>query len=330
MTDTAAADIIKRRFLASYGVALFFLVAVSLGAHIYIDRTLVVERQAAQTVNQSGAQRMLSQRTLALSQSLSQADGREPERIERLAITLNRFQAAHTQLRTYAQSHPMSPALTSQFTALFSGPEGLDAQMAAFVALAEPAVERALTPAELNALEAMAYGALFSSLDEAVTLFQSDAEAGLAAIAAAHMIQLLVIIVVLVGEALFIFWPLTHKLLAAMAVEIKARQQAEDALRVEASLDASKQRFVSLIETDFLKPLDRVSEHLETMKSGDRAAWPGLRAQASREVEQTRKRVSAMVDFFEDWRRNTSADHNETQSDEAGPGTRPQESRDAA
>jgi nitrate/nitrite-specific signal transduction histidine kinase len=75
MTDTAAADIIKRRFLASYGVALFFLVAVSLGAHIYIDRTLVVERQAAQTVNQSGAQRMLSQRTLALSQSLSQADG---------------------------------------------------------------------------------------------------------------------------------------------------------------------------------------------------------------------------------------------------------------
>jgi signal transduction histidine kinase len=224
----------------------------------------------------------------------------------------------------------MSPALTSQFTALFSGPEGLDAQMAAFVALAEPAVERALTPAELNALEAMAYGALFSSLDEAVTLFQSDAEAGLAAIAAAHMIQLLVIIVVLVGEALFIFWPLTRKLMTAMAVEIQARQQAEDALRVEASLDASKQRFVSLIQTDFLEPLNRIADHLETMRGGDRAAWPGLRAQASREVDQTRSRISAMVSFFEDWRRNTSADGDEAQSGKAAPGARPQEARDVA
>jgi hypothetical protein len=307
MSDTRAADIIRRRFLASYGVALFFLVAVSLGAHVYIDRTLGVEREAARMVNLSGAQRMLSQRTLALAQSLSQEATRDPERIERLAITLNRFQAAHTELRSYALSHPMSGPLRAQFEDRFSGPDGLDSQEAAFVALAELAGERALTPAELMALEAMAYGALFAALDEAVTLFQTDAEEGLATIAAAHLIQLIVILMVLIGEALFIFWPLTRKLLAAMAVEIKARQQAEDALRVEASLDASKQRFVSLIQTDFLEPLDRVSEHLETMKGGDRAAWPGLRAQASREVDQTRKRVTAMVSFFEDWRKTVSA-----------------------
>jgi len=303
MTDTRPAEIIKRRFLASYGIALFFLVAVSLIAHVYIEHTLAEEREAAPMVNQSGAQRMLSQRALALGLALSQAEGRDPARVERLAITLNRFQSAHTELRSYALTHPMSGSLRAQFAERFSGPDGLDAQVAAFVALAEPAGERALTGTELLQLEAMAYGALFEALDDAVTLFQTDAEAGLSTIGAAHLIQLVLILLVLVGEALFIFWPLTRKLLTAMAVEIRAREQAENALRVEASLDASKQRFLSLVQTDFLEPLGRVADHLETMKGGDRAAWPGLRADASREVELARKRVTAMVDFFDDWRR---------------------------
>ena len=299
--STVSPNSLKNRFLASYGVALFLLVAVSLVAHIFIERTLVQEREAANMVNLSGAQRMLSQRTLALAQSLSLPEGRQAAREERLVVTLNRFQASHTELRTYALTHPMAPSLQTAFEARFTGTNGLDQLVSDFVVLAEPALDRALTVDELSRLEALAYGPVFEGLDEAVSLFQADAENGLAAIAAAHMIQLIVIILVLVGEALFIFWPLTRKLVTAMVTEIRARKQAEEALRLEASMSASKQRFVSMIQTDYLEPLDRVSNNLLDMEASDRASWPGLIAMTKREVDTTRQRVGSMVDFFDQW-----------------------------
>lgn len=301
MTDRAALEGVRRRFFASYAVALGLLVAASLAAHVYIERTLGDKREAAAMVNMSGAQRMLSQRALALSQSLSQTP--DPAHAEQLAITLNRFLAAHGALRAYALSHPMAAARRAEFEALFAGPGGLDAAVERFVALAEPAQDRALSASELQSLEAMAYGDMFAKLDRAVTLFQRDAEAGLAAIDFAHMLQLGVIALVLIGEAVFIFWPLTRRLVRALKTEIDARERAEDALRLEQSLDASKQRFISLVRSDFLDPLARVADHLNAMKNGDRAAWPARREDARNEVEHARKRVTAMADFFDEWRR---------------------------
>ncbi len=310
MTDTHP-ETIKKRFLSSYGVALFLLVAVSLAAHLFIDRALATEREAANMVNMSGAQRMLSQRTLALSQSLSVPEGRTEYRVERLVVTLNRFAAAHEELRTYALSHPMNRPLKAAFEAHFTAPGALDQQVADFIALAEPAVERPLSDSELAALEVMAYGPVFERLDEAVSLFQEDAENGLASIAAAHMIQLIIIVLVLVGEALFIFWPLTRRLVTAMMVEIKARRQAEEALRLEASMSASKQRFVSMIQADYLDPLDRISTNLTDMEAGDRAAWPGLLANTKQEIDVTRQRVGSMVDFYENWKASYGDDEDE-------------------
>ncbi len=294
-------ETLKRRFLASYGVALCLLVAVSLIAHVFIERALAEERQAANMVNLSGAQRMLSQRTLALAQALSQPDGRTEGRVERLAVTLNRFQSAHTELRAYAFSHPMSSELTQAFEARFAGAQGLDALVSDFVALAEPAGERALMSNELTRLEGLAYGPVFEGLDDAVSLFQEDAERGLASIAAAHMIQLVLIILVLVGEALFIFWPLTRKLVSSMMKEIQARKQAEDALRLEEAMSESKQRFISMVQADYLDPLDRISDNLSDMSAGDRAAWPRLLSSTRNELDTTRQRVRAMVNFFDDW-----------------------------
>ncbi len=301
MSDPAPLNGLRQRFLASYAVALCLLVAASLVAHLYIERTLNDEREAARMVNMSGAQRMLSQRTLALSQSLSQTPN--PSQAEQLAVTLNRFLAAHGELRAYALTHPMAADLRAEFRAVFMGPDGLDVAVERFVALAEPAGSGPLEQDAMRALEAMAYGEMFARLDRAVGLFQRDAENGLASIAFAHMLQLAVIVAVLLGEALFIFWPLMRRLVRAVTIEIEARERAEDALRVEQALDASKQRFVSLVRTDFLQPMDRVADHLADMEAGDRAAWPSLHAAATQEVAQTRKRVRAMVDYFDDWRR---------------------------
>ena len=301
MSDRATLDHVRQRFLASYAVALALLVAASLAAHLYIEPTLGDEREAARMVNMSGAQRMLSQRTLALSQSLSQTP--DTAKAEHLAVTLNRFLAAHGELRAYALSHPMPADRRAAFDALLTGPDGLDAAVERFIALAEPAQDRALSASELQALEAMAYGDMFAKLDRTVSLFQRDAEAGLSTIDFAHMLQLAVIAIVLIGEALFIFWPLTRRLVAALKAQIEAREKAEAALRLEQSLDASKQRFVSLLRTDFLDPLARIADHLNAMKYGDRAAWPARREDAIGELGLTRKRVTAMVDFFDDWRR---------------------------
>lgn len=297
----ATPESLKRRFFASYAIALFVLVAVSLAAHVYIEHTLSEEREAATMVNVSGAQRMLSQRTLALTQALSDDNGRTEVRVERLAVTLNRLQSAHADLRDYALTHPMSVKLSVEIRDRFTGPGGLDELVREFVILAEPAADRALSAGELAQLETLAFGPLFDGLDDAVSLFQRDAENGLETIAAAHMIQLILIILVLVAEALFIFWPLTRKLFGAMATEVKARQQAEQALRLEASMDASKQRFVSMIKADYLDPLERMSDNLFDMDAGDRASWLGLLAATKREIEVTRQRISSMVNFFEDW-----------------------------
>ncbi len=295
-------ETIKTRFLASYGVALFLLVAVSLGAHLYINATLADEREAAEMVNMSGAQRMLSQRALALSQALSEEDGRTDERIERLVVTLNRFEAAHAQLRDYALSHRMSPQLTAAFQERFTGVRGLDGLVSEFVGLAEAASDRPLTRVELDRLETLAFGALFEGLDDAVSLFQADAESGLETIAAAHTIQLIVIILVLVGEALFIFWPLTRRLVAAITVEISARRKAEEALRLEASMDASKQRFVAMIREDYLDPLERMAGNIADMEASDRASWPGALTEIKTEIDRTRQRMISMIEFYDDWK----------------------------
>jgi hypothetical protein len=299
MTSDTHPRELQQRFLASYAIALFLLIAVSLGAHLYINASLADEREAARMVNLSGAQRMLSQRTLALAQSLSDEATRSEDNLERLAITLNRFEAAHRELRTYALSHPMGDELSEAFQARF---ETLNGRVASFVALAEPASQRLLTPEELSQIEALAYGALFEDLDAAVSLFQADAEDGLATIGAAHIIQLVIIILVLAGEALFIFWPLTRRLVTAMATEIKARQQAEDALRLEASMDASKQRFISMVRSDFLNPLEKTTEALSDMEASDRASWPGHLARIRNELDRTRQRVTDMANAFDQWR----------------------------
>ena len=301
MSDSAQLKGIRERFLASYGLALCLLVAASLAAHIYIERTLVDEREAARMVNMSGAQRMLSQRTLALSQSLSQTP--DAARADQLAMTLSRFLGAHWELRVYALTHPMAAEQRAEFETLFTAAGGLDGAVERFAALAEPAGQRPLSVEEMQALEAMAYGEMFAKLDAAVALFQRDAEEGLASIALAHMLQLAVILAVLIGEALFIFWPLMRRLVRALMMEIDARERAENALRFEQALDASKQRFISLVRTDFLAPMDRVADHLADMEAGDRAAWPSLHTAATREIDQTRKRVRSMVDYFDDWRR---------------------------
>lgn len=66
-------------------------------------------------------------------------------------------------------------------------------------------------------------------------------------------------------------------------------------------MDASKQRFVSMIKADYLDPLERMSDNLSDMEAGDRASWLGLLAATKREIEVTRQRISSMVNFFEDW-----------------------------
>ena len=44
-----------------------------------------------------------------------------------------------------------------------------------------------------------------------------------------------------------------------------------------------------------------MSDNLSDMEAGDRASWPGRLAATKREIEVTRQRISAMVNFFDDW-----------------------------
>jgi len=203
-------EISERTLTVGYGCALGLIAALTLSAHITLNRVLAEHEGSAAIVNVSGRQRMLSQRIAGLAAQYRLGDSSAgPEMLR----AVNLFLQSHHQL--LAQSAGGRSAETFH-TLYFGGTAPLDAEVTAFTALArriaaEPVGSTAMD-ADLPRLFAEARAPLLERLDRVVAVHQQDSEAQLTRLQWLQRITLLVVLTTLATEALLIFRPMVRRI----------------------------------------------------------------------------------------------------------------------
>lgn len=301
---------IQSRFTLSYIMAFALIVGTTITTHLLVNYRLSAEQQAAEIVNVSGAQRMLSQRAYALAEALTMDPGDEIAR-DYMELTTSQFAQSHARLSQYVRNENFPGDIGTQLDDVFFNSEnGIDALVVEYSQLASLALDRPLTEVEMDRLGALALGDMIDQLHTAVDLFQADAEAGLAAIDRIGFIGIGVVIFVLLFEAMFIFVPLMRSLLSRMASEREAREKAEVALDMEKAALDSKERLMATLHAEFVGPLEKAKQTLEALQ--DKAdATSGDKHRITRALErisEAHEKADFMISFYSRWKKDASKD----------------------
>lgn len=289
---------LKQRYIASYAIAIGLILAVSLTAHFLTMSVISEERGAAEVVNLSGKQRMLSQRVLALVE-IGGGDRQRDEHASLLRSTVGEIERANLRLQTHA-SEVRDPALRDELTALYLAPDtGIAALLDEYLAIATGSLSEDPSVASLQRMEALALGDLITRLDQAVALFEANAEMGLSRISQIQLIQIVAIVSILAAEAFFIFWPLLKKTMEAVLAEREMRQVAEDALRFQTASLASKSRFLVEMKATFFKPLAQAQDKLDLAAEADPELAPELIRDAREAIQFAAKRAMNLTRNYE-------------------------------
>ena len=260
----------KRHFVINYAVAIMLIIVISVSAYIYMERAIIAEENGAEIVNLSGKQRT-HVRTIYAVASLQSSELSNPQRTAQLATSLNDLETAHARLYAHIASGVNDQEAHQQLRALFEEPVvGLNDQVDEFTSKARRFLDGgSLTPSELTELEAMAFGTLFVAVNNAVTLFQADVEAGIERIRLVHFLHLIAIITILFAEAVFIFWPLLKRTLS----HIRRQKETYDALKSAVDFHnatfASQKRFNSALHDCFIGPISQARENLVAATRND-------------------------------------------------------------
>ena len=289
---------LKRRYIASYVIAIGLIVLVSIFAHMATIRVIDHERGSAEMVNVSGKQRMLSQRLLALVE-IQSGDRAQARNIELIRATADELEQANLRLQAQAEAIP-SGEVRDELMALYAVPDtGITALLEEYLGLARASLETAPTVEQRQRMEDLALGALFVQLHRAVGLFEQHAELGLSRISRIQLVQVVLILFILAGEAVFIFRPLLRKTIVAMNTEQETRQIAEDALKFQTETLASKSRFLEQMKATFFTPLAQAQEKLELAMRADPETSPELVQDAHEAVTFAAKRALTLTRSYE-------------------------------
>lgn len=298
---------IQSRFTLSYIMAFVLIVGTTISTHLLVNYRLSMEQQAAEIVNVSGAQRMLSQRAYALAEALTLDPDDEMAR-DFMALTTSQFAQSHARLSQYVRNENFPGEIATQLDDVFFNPEnGIDPLVVVYSQLASLALDRPLTDIELDRLESLALGELIDQLHTAVGLFQADAEAGLAAIDRIGIIGIGIVILVLLFEAMFIFVPLMKSLLRRMASEREAREKAEVALDMEKAALDSKERLMTTLHAEFVGPLEKAKQTLEALqdKADDTSGDKHRITRALERISEAHEKADFMISFYSRWKKDT-------------------------
>ena len=209
-----------------YVLALSLLAILSVGSHLLVADVLKKNEGSAAIINMSGRQRMLSQRITANALRLqSRDDGARASLYE----AIDQFSDAHDRLVEIAASPATDAKLAGRLRALYFEPGTLDAQVRRFVAAAEHLVSRSgpeaeRESAELNTLVVLSRGTMLQGLERVVSEHQQYSDAMISRLKTVQDWILVVLLITLLGEALFIYRPMMQRLLAHMA---KLRELAD-------------------------------------------------------------------------------------------------------
>lgn len=290
---------LKRHYIVSYVIAIGLIVLITVLGHVAVMKAVQHERGTAEIVNISGKQRMLSQRLLALVETQSGDRGRE-ENAVLIRAAADELVQAHDRLQDFARSLPQG-AIRAELLALYDAPQtGVTAMIEEYVAIARSSLDAGASIADRQRMEDLALGELFIQLHRAVGLYEQHAEMGLSRISRIQLVHALLILVVLIAEAVFIFRPLINRTMKAMSQEQETRQIAEDALRFQTETLASKSRFLLQMKDTFFRPLAEAQEKLDQAARSDPETAPELVREARDAVTFAAKRALSLIRTYDE------------------------------
>ncbi len=258
MLDSRA---MNRALTIRYGTALGLIASLSVCAFLLMEFQFASKQTHASLINVSGRQRMLSQ-AIPLDAGELFFGRTEAERIDgqaRMQRHISEMAEAHRMLVSGEGPFLMPDEMGFGIAdAYFRTPDGLDAQVHAFLRLGRAFVNGELSDEAareaLNTLSEMATGPLLVDFSAMVDRYEAYANAALDRAATLHRAIFILMALLLVFEVVFIFRPLAARL-SRQTEELArmARNLAETATDLAAMKD-EMEGLVSAIAQDLRVP----------------------------------------------------------------------------
>ena len=222
---------IRKYVTRRYLIAILLVFLVTIIGNLLLFRSIFIQNDNAEIINIAGKQRMLLQRTAALTEIIYfENDKTKTLQTEKLLVqSLDQMKAQHLQLSAFLRKMRESGQENLLLEALyFSQPNSLNIKILQYIDLnyqflADGAIDDQL----MKRIGLLSIDPLISNLDTAVNLYQANAEQELAYTTSILKVNTVIIILLLLGQIIFIFRPLTNQL----------SRQAED-LNKKASTDS--------------------------------------------------------------------------------------------
>lgn len=219
-----------RRASVGFALCLSAIAALAVVGYLNLSGLLEEQAMAAPTINVSGRQRMLSQRVASLSHQLvnaqDEAGRRAPRKKLEGAVALMR--TSHAALMTGDKELGVASAQGTAVSDLYRGAEGLDRRVQDFLSAAEVIIEEPTSDTSARSLEQVmnaANGPLLETLNDAVAIYEQEAEA-----LASHVVTSQRILLGLTGVGLLLTYGLFFRPLIGRLrdnLESAARQTEE-------------------------------------------------------------------------------------------------------
>lgn len=202
-----------RAITAAYIVALAIIGLLTVASSQILRAAISKHEGLAAAVNESGRQRMRSQRLASL---VAQHALGSTEAAERIHQTADKMEAAHNDLVSSSQSARLSNTTRNKLATIYEAPARLDALVRDYIARA-----RAITAtppgasAEARQTEqifATANDELLDKLNEVVNIYEHEVEMQLSLLLKKEGLAMSIIIIALILEAVFIFRPLIRRI----------------------------------------------------------------------------------------------------------------------
>ncbi|EFL87587.1 diguanylate cyclase/phosphodiesterase with PAS/PAC sensor [Ahrensia sp. R2A130] len=236
-------------------VAALIVVALLAGtSYILLDRLIVTQGKTATIINTAGGQRMLSQRITGLGQSLARKMQGNAAISDQLLLrheitgAIGQLESSHIAL-VYGDKVTELPGITNnrEHALYFSEPHRVDSRIkefseVAYALLEAETVEDAKVQAER--LGDLGYGDMLNSLNTVVDFLEVDARKYALNVQHIHLALLLMTMLILLGEAAFIFRPMEKKLQRSVDRIRKSKAALQHASRHDALTELGNRQFL--------------------------------------------------------------------------------------
>jgi len=220
-------------FVAAYVLALS-LIAVMTGASHWIAATVTASQvDAANEIDISGGQQMLSQRIALLLTELADTEDRQTTLAD-LRTASDQFRAAHLGLINGDPVMRLNGVSSKELGAIyFYEPHLVNQRAEALIFAADRALlSGAPLPAEILAeATLLAKGPLLTGLDAVVKRQELEARQGLEFIQNVDLWLLIATIIILLGEGFLIFRPLSNQVMRSANEVLKSNEDLQHSLR---------------------------------------------------------------------------------------------------